>query len=503
MLKKGIKRKLVLSLVLTILVVVSIFIAILDRNLKDYSKAEAEKTIRFLGSNTSTLLQKPLFNGDYNEIKVIARTIILEDFDYLFVLDNTTGNIAFSEDRKELAELLDFNGMMKNKPHQGIDRLKLKGENYTQYVFPVSVAGVSKPLGFLLIGVSEDKTESKLGVITFRIGIISILLFITLTILIYLLSDRIVKPVKNLSLKIEKFASGDYSVRSDIKTDDEIGGLSDNFNFMADKINEQIISIEQYSKNLERMVEERTGELLKALDSIREKDTKLIQAEKINSLNSIVSSIAHEINNPLAIISGNLQLLQPRSDDPVFQKKLKAAGDGVDRIARLIAEINFFAAIKDTSTTPLRLGKLVSDAARKVVPDNFPLHIDAAEDDEIQSNSYLLSVSIENILKNSVEMIKHKRIENNGKIGIRYYRDIPYFILEITDNAGGFEEPLRAFDPFYTTFEYKKGLGLTFAYHAIQALNGEITVENVDGGAKVTLMLPVEIPDSDEKIWPS
>ncbi|UCH98319.1 MAG: HAMP domain-containing protein [Candidatus Aminicenantes bacterium] len=494
MLKKGIKTKLILSLVVFTLLVMSIFFIILDRYLKDYSINETEKTIFFLGQNASSLLQKPLFDADYHQLENIARPLILADFDYLVIFDNITQNIAFKEEKTTIGiiDSLRLEEMLKNQIAFEKESLYLNGEHYTQYLFPVISIGVSRPLGYLIIGTSVERMQSKLEGITRRILLISTLLFLTLTLTIYFLSDKIVKPIKILSEKIETFASGDYSVRSDIKNNDEIQVLSDNFNIMADKINEQILSIEGYSKNLEKMVEERTRELLAALDAIKEKDKKLNQAEKINSLNSIVSSIAHEINNPLAIISGNLQMLEIKVNKPGIKKKLEAAEEAIQRIAKLIDEINFFFAIKDISISPLSFSNLLSTVVSKVVPENISIIIDEGQDDRINSNANLLNVCMENIIKNSVEVIQARDIQ--GKIHVRYFKDRPFFTVEIIDNAGGVEEPEKVFDPFYTTFMQKKGLGLTFVYHAIQAMNGEVTIENVENGAKVSIMLPLEEP---------
>jgi signal transduction histidine kinase len=484
----------------------SIFFIILDRYLKDYSIKEAEKTILFLGQNASSLLQKPLFDQDYLQLENIARPLILADFDYLVIFDSFTNNIALKEDKTKIdIDGLQLEEVLKNKTTFEKMNLDLKGKNYTQYLFPVTSLGVTRPLGFLVIGTSAERMQSKLEGITRRILLISILLFLTLTLTIYFLSDKIVKPIKKLSEKIQRFASGDSSVRSDIKTNDEIRVLSDNFNIMADKINEQILSIEDYSKGLEKMMEERTDDLLKAMDALKEKEKKLNQAEKISSLNSIVSSIAHEINNPLAIISGNLQLLEIKVEDPKIKKKLDAAKDAIQRIANLIDEINFFSAIKDISITRLSFSNLLSTVVSKVVPENISITIDGVEEDRIDSNTNLLTISLENILKNSVEVIQAKNIK--GKIHVRYSRDSLFFTVEIIDNGGGVEEPEKVFNPFYTTFMQKKGLGLTFVYHAIQALNGEVSIENVEDdengsngqmGVKAIIMLPVEEPEDDE-----
>jgi sensor histidine kinase regulating citrate/malate metabolism len=193
MLKKGIKTKLILNLVVWTLVLMSIFFIILDQYLKDYSLKEAENTILFLGQNASSLLQKPLFDSDYNQLENIARPFILADFDYLVIFDGFTQNIAVKENKTGIGiDSLQLEKVLKNKTTFEKANLQLKGKKYTQYLFPVTSLGVTRPLGFLVIGISPERMKSKLGGITRRILLITILLFITLTLTIYFLSDKIV-----------------------------------------------------------------------------------------------------------------------------------------------------------------------------------------------------------------------------------------------------------------------------------------------------------------------
>jgi methyl-accepting chemotaxis protein len=248
MLKKGIKTKLILSLVLTILVVMIAFFIILDHLLKAHAIRETENTILFLGENASSLLLTPIFYQDYNQLENIARPILLADFDYLIIYDNLTDNTAFKEDKTAtgVTDNLPLEKLLKDKTEFEKMRLDLNGSHYLQYVFPVNATGIGRPLGFLIIGTSVEQMKVKLEEITQRILLITVLLFLTLTLTVYFLSAKFVKPLKQLSEKIEIFASGNYAVRSDLKTNDEIQVLSDNFNIMADKINDQILSIEQY-----------------------------------------------------------------------------------------------------------------------------------------------------------------------------------------------------------------------------------------------------------------
>ena len=498
MLNKGIKTKLISSLVITVLVALTLFSLLLDRYLKDYSIKDAENTILFLGKNASSLLQKPLFNSDYNQLENIARPLLLADLDYLIVYDSFTRNIAFKEDKTGagVSGSMDLENMPGNQTDFAKTDIEHNSAKYTQYVFPVISVGVSRPLGYLVIGTSVERMKLKLKGITQRVLLISVLLFLTLTLTIYFLSDKIVKPIKLLSENMEAFAHGNYAVRSHIHTKDEIRTLSDNFNMMADKINKQISSIESHSRILEKTVEERTDQLLKAMDAIKERDKKLNQAEKISSLNSIVSSIAHEINNPLAIISGNLQLLAVTLQSPETRKKFDAAEDGIQRIANLINEINFFSAIKNVSVSPVSISNLLSTVISNVVPGDIPVTVSGQEDLHTNSNANLLTTSLENILENSVEMMRDRNIK--GEIHIRYFKEGHECTLEIIDNAGGAEEPGKVFDPFYTTFPQKKGLGLTFVYHAIQALGGEVTLVNIDQGVKVHILLP-----ADDRVTPA
>lgn len=171
------------------------------------------------------------------------------------------------------------------------------------------------------------------------------------------------------------------------------------------------------------------------------------------------------------------------------------AQEAIQRIATLIDEINFFSAIKDIFLAPIQFSTLLSTAVHKIIPEDVSITIDGTEDDKITSNQNLITLALENVLQNSIDQFNLKEI--NGEIRVVFYKEIYYLVVEITDNAGGIEEPGKVFDPFYTTFNEKKGLGLTFVYHGIQALNGIITVENMNAGAKITMQIPIGEPNQE------
>ena len=486
--KHGIKKKLVLSLVITTLIILLVFVLLSNLFLRKYSKNELENTIIILGNNVSLSLQTSLFNQDYNRLKNIVESVIIDEFDYLIVYDNQTPNVAFQHLKSIQLESLQLQSTITGKTEFETKILEFNGHEYTQYLFPVRVPQVAKPLGFLIIGVSKEKMESALSGITFRLILFSGLLFLALTITITIFSGRIVHPLRGLSAMVEKMSQGDYSVRSEIKTRDEVGALAHSFNIMADKLNEQIGSIGRYSKNLEEMVAERTHELQQALENIKDQEEKLNRVKNINTVNNLVNAIAHEINNPMAIISGNIQMME--SDQNINLpniKRIKAVNEAIRRIETLINDINFLSTIKDMTIHHFSFANLVSRVIKDVVPKGIKIEVSGCQEDYINSNQNMISICMENILQNSVNVILQRGIQ--GEITVNYFIRDNYFVIEISDNGGGMQEPHKVFEPFYSTNSEGKGLGLTFVYHAIQALNGSLLVENIHQGVKVTIRL--------------
>jgi len=80
-LKKGIKTKLISSLILTTLVILAIFVGISSMFLRNYSKNDLDRTIYLIGENTSSLMQAPIYQQDYNQLKSIISRIRMEDFE--------------------------------------------------------------------------------------------------------------------------------------------------------------------------------------------------------------------------------------------------------------------------------------------------------------------------------------------------------------------------------------------------------------------------------------
>jgi len=490
---KGIKARLIVPLILIIVTSFSIFILFLNIRLRKVSLKEMENTVSEVGNRASQAIRSPLFYGDYPALTAILNPLVSEEISFFLVYDGISENMAYS--RISVSPLppdyLTRISMDDRFKKAGKRRITLSGKRYMEFVFSSFVGNIEDPIGTVVIGISESKVNQRLSPITRWIILLSMITILLVVGSVYLILRHFVQPIQVLSRSMAEFSAGNYNARAQIRTRDEIETLSQNFNQMAEKINEQIGSIETYSHDLERMVSERTQKLILALEDLKEKEIKLEQAKKIRSLGEMVTAIAHQINNPLAIISGNVQMIEQQESDDRQLRRISVIHESVNRIDQLIRDITFFTSLKDVSMESRSLSHLVKQLAAEVIP--APIKTEWAGfskfDRLVTMNRELLDFAIRNIIENSVQSVQSR--PHDKRIRFHINADEPWAVLEIEDNGGGFQEPDRVFEPFYTTNPERSGMGLTFAYHILQIHNGEIQVENQENWARVILCLPL------------
>jgi C4-dicarboxylate-specific signal transduction histidine kinase len=317
---------------------------------------------------------------------------------------------------------------------------------------------------------------------------------------------HLTQPVQLLKNGLEKLSYGSLSYRIKIQSNSEFSFLANQFNEMAEKIENMMMEIETTHKDLEKQVLSRTLELKEAnrklqiaIQELRDTQKHIIQSEKQKSLTAIVSGFAHEINNPLTGILGYVDLLNIRDDiTPYAKEKLASVQKQALRIKTIIDQLNQMNPDMDQVKMEINLSNLL-DKLVKVISSrqgnsDFTIEkINFDQDIIIQGNHFSLWQVFEGIVENSIEAFKENNIQN-GKItiGLKKSMDGQNVIVDIKDNGGGFKNPEKAFDPFYTTKSrtQKKGIGLTIAYNIIQEHSGNIVINNNEStGATVSVYL--------------
>ncbi len=249
-------------------------------------------------------------------------------------------------------------------------------------------------------------------------------------------------------------------------------------------------------------------------EKLKAKDIQLIHAARLATLGEMATAMAHEINQPLTIISLAAEgisrdIKKNRLDMSLIPNDIEDVLNNVNRIDRIISHMRTFARQPEEleSAEPEKL----IDNAFVMLNEQFKMH-NIIVSHKIEKNLPVIEVDPNqleqvfiNILINARQVLDEK--EEQAKIEGKSFqkqlvcsivRENDYVVFEIADNGCGVPDKIktRIFEPFFTTREVGQGtgLGLSIAYNIVtRSLNGKIWVENNKmGGASFKVAIPIK-----------
>ncbi len=320
--------------------------------------------------------------------------------------------------------------------------------------------------------VQDRKTGIKITFAIIYVLIVSLLLFLSVTIAINFAS-RLTKPIVNLIGASEKISAGDLNSKvPKITSDKEFEKLNENFNSMIEKLKKQ--------------------------------QDKLLLSERHAAWENVARKLAHEIKNPLTPIQLSIDRIREKylgkvgNDNKNFSNYLNTITKQIKDIEHLVNEFSNFARMPKPILKKVDLNKIISRS--------FNLHelsepgisfvfskvkfLSYIKGDEEQLNRVFL-----NLIKNSIESIYDKRsrtVDFKGKINIDITGDNDYIYVTIIDNGVGLEhvDKKKMLTPYFTTKKNGTGLGLAVVSKIISDHNGVILFNSIDNGAKVLITIP-------------
>lgn len=265
--------------------------------------------------------------------------------------------------------------------------------------------------------------------------------------------------------------------------------------------------IEDFNKNLEEKIEERTRDLKNALLEKERAQEQLIRAQSLASIGQLVAGVAHEINNPL---SSSTSLVQSTVEDlekwdretPPDQnliEDMKFAIQELGRAKGVVASLLGLSRQSQSQFETINMNHAVKDALRilnsRIKQSNVEIVENYDENlPDIKGNFANLGQVFLNIILNAFQAVG----EESGKISIATYYDKKQrqVVFECRDNGPGILESIRQdiFKPFFTTKDVGKGtgLGLYLCHEIVMRHRGSIDYENPeDGGAKFSVKIPI------------
>ncbi|MFA7361257.1 MAG: ATP-binding protein [Candidatus Kapaibacterium sp.] len=226
--------------------------------------------------------------------------------------------------------------------------------------------------------------------------------------------------------------------------------------------------------------------IIRDITVVKELEKELRESENLALIGQVVSSIAHNLSNPLNIISGNADylLLEKKDGDPDFEE-LKVIVSEATRITKSIRSILNFAKPITPMREEVKLNDLLTDTLSgfKFLKGQKEIELKknfCKENPGVKIDKELFKDVFLNIVGNSIQAIPANK---KGLISVKTYTDEKYSYTEITDNGAGILESdiENIFKPFFSTKGYGKGtgLGLAFTERVVKEHNGTINVNSV------------------------
>ncbi|WP_299044722.1 cache domain-containing protein [uncultured Tateyamaria sp.] len=319
------------------------------------------------------------------------------------------------------------------------------------------------------------------------------------------LAKGIFAPLERMTHTMFLVQRGNLSARNgDGGGTGEIGEVAGHLDDLLDQVQERDQALRSWNEELNVRVDQRTAELKRANEKLEETFRQLVMSEKLASIGEITAGVAHEINNPVAVIQGNVDVIRDslgeKSED--IRTELDLVDRQIARIQTIVGKLLQFARPGEFADfeqavplTPVITDCLVlvnhvisqSDITVSTRLDaTLEVRIDPGEMQQVLIN--LIMNAVQAMGAQGTLTIETEDTERDGKMGV---------CVSVSDTGPGIE-PTRideVFAPFFTTKQAEgTGLGLSISQTLIQRAGGIIRVRNAPAqGACFEIWLPAAV----------
>jgi len=312
----------------------------------------------------------------------------------------------------------------------------------------------------------------------------------------------IFEPLERVDATIARVESGDLGARTGpVDSQDEIGRVAVHLDDLLNQLEQNDLELRRWNEELNARVDERTRELQLANRQLEATTKQLILSEKLAAIGEITAGVAHEINNPIAVMQGNLEVVRAVVGEKAELAKVEfqLLDEQIQRISQIVTKLLQFAKPEEFA------GFVDRHAPGMAVADCMPLvqhlltraaievRLDNTAGRLVLMNRTELQQVVVNLIVNAIHAmpdggrlsIETRDSDRNERAGVE---------IVVSDTGIGMdpERVAKVFDPFFTTKRQEgTGLGLSISQTLVTRQGGAISVASRPGeGATFTVWLP-------------
>ena len=355
-----------------------------------------------------------------------------------------------------------------------LDRAFVVNDWYVSAYEPLQDA-TGQRVGMLYVGFLEVPfRQVKVAALAVIVGI-----FLGVMVLAALFSLRwarsIFKPVEQMNRAMQRVEEGDASARvGPVQARDEIGALAHHL--------DQLLNV------VDAKVTERTQALAQSTDALQKAQQQLVKSEKLAAIGQLTASVAHEINNPIAVMQGNLDLMRDLLGEharPVATE-LQLLDQQVERMRLIVTQLLQYSRPTDYAgyVVPVDVNDTLNNSlvlvAHLLTSTRIEVQRDLQASTLVGFNAQELQQVVINLLINAIQAMpeggvlllrSRDQLDEQGRAGV---------LVDVCDSGAGLSPPALAqlFSPFFTTKNEGNGLGLWISVGLLERYGGSLSGAN-------------------------
>lgn len=382
-----------------------------------------------------------------------------------------------------------------------LDRAFVVSDWYVSAYQPL-VGGDGRRLGMLYVGYLEAPfTRVKYAVLA-GMGAVFFAVMIAAAWVSLRWARAIFRPLEQMAATMQRVEAGALDARvGTLASSDEIGRLAAHLDQLLDVIADNTRELQRWNAELDAKVAERTR-------ALEDAQAHLVRSEKMAAVGQLTASIAHEVNNPIAVIQGNLDLLRELVGPEAATRagaELALIDAQVERMRLIVTQLLQFARPTEFAgyVDSLEPARVLEDclllAGHQLARTRIEVHRDYRATRRVGINRQELQQVLVNLLVNAIHAMP-----DGGQLDLGVHDDAAAgegggVAIVVADSGPGIAPELLAqlFQPFMTRKREGTGLGLWISRSLVERYGGDIGAANrSDGrsGAVFTVRLKAELP---------